>query len=174
MKKIILGLIIFLILIIVIVGVGFFAFDNLLRVEKYIAVKDIRNSKFVSAQMDIEGGCRMESKYCFAYFGYYEFKYQDIKIPIEVIVEQHFKKVSEENVFSVLKDKLLVKQPGKGDWMRNYFLVGEDDYGRFVIGWNSGSKLITIRGEGGLANADYFEDFLTEYIGNYPSEIKSN
>lgn len=174
MNKIILGFIVFLVLIIVLAGGGVLVYNKLLKVENIIIEKDIKSSKFINSQMDIDGGCKLQSKFCFAYWGHYKFEYQNISIPIDVTIEQHFAKVSEEDVFSVLEDKFLVSKPEKGDWMQNYFFVGEDNYGRFVIGWNSGSKLITIRGEGGLNNADYFEDFLTEYINKYPSKIKPN
>lgn len=171
MKKIILSIII---IIIIVIGLGIFAYFNLLKVEKYIVEKDIKDAKFIAAQMDIQGGCKMVSNFCFAYFGHYKLEYKDIKIPIEVIVEQPFKKITEDDVFSVLKDKFLVGLPEKGDWMRNYFLGGIDNDGRFVLGWNSGLKLIIIRASGGAEEADYLEDFLTEYINKYPSNIKSN
>ena len=172
MNKIISGILIFLALVAVIAGGGIFAYYNLLKVEKYIIQEDIKDSKFIVSEMDIEGGCKMEGKFCFAYFGHYKYKFKDKKndIPIDVTVEQHFNKVTEENVFYTLRDKFLVDQLAKGNWIRSYFLGGTDNYGRTVIGWSSGTMLITIRT--GTEEADYLEDFLTEYFKKYPSNIK--
>ena len=172
MNKIISGILIFLALVAVIAGGGIFAYYNLLKVEKYIIQEDIKGSKFIVSQMDIEGGCRMEGKFCFAYFGHYKFKNGKNDIPIDVTVEQHFNKVTEENVFYTLRDKFLVDQLAKGNWIRSYFLGGTDNYGRTVIGWSSGTMLITITAEKGSGEADYIEDFLAEYLKKYPSNIK--
>jgi len=173
MNKIISGILIFLALVAVVAGGGFFAYDNLSKVEKYIIQEDIKNSKFITSQMDIEGGCKMEGKFCFAYYGYYKFKNEKNDIPIDVTAEQHFNKVSEENVFYTLRDKFLISQLEKGDWENNYhYLGGTDEYGRIIIGWSSGTMLITIVAEKGTDGADYIEDFLTEYLKKYPSNIK--
>jgi len=173
MNKIISGILIFLALVAVVAGGGFFAYDNLSKVEKYIIQEDIKNSKFITSQMDIEGGCKMEGKFCFAYYGYYKFKNEKNDIPIDVTAEQHFNKVSEENVFYTLRDKFLISQLEKGDWENNYhYLGGTDEYGRIIIGWSSGTMLITIVAEKDSEEADYIEDFLTEYLKKYPSNIK--
>ena len=173
MNKIISGIFIFLALVAVLVGGGIFAYYNLLKVEKYIIQEDIKGSKFIVSQMDIEGGCRMEGKFCFAYFGHYKFKNGKNDIPIDVTAEQHFNKVAEENVFYTLRDKFSISQLEKGDWEGNYhYLGGTDEYGRIIIGWSSGTMLITITAEKGSGEADYIEDFLAEYLKKYPSNIK--
>lgn len=169
MKKII-----YIIIVIILIIVGFFfAYDRLLGVENYILQEDIRDSKFIVTNIDSEGGCKLiEGKFCITYIGDYKFTGFGEQFPVNVRIELHLNKIKEGDVVSVLKNKFSVQEPVKGDWFENYFYIGEKADGIYILGWNSGSRLILIESFGEVENNDYFEDFLTKYINKYPSDIK--